>query len=44
MRDNLEVLYTQFEKMIEEILDNLFEENESYEKERGRSVVEKEKL
>ena len=44
MRGNLEVLYRQFEKMIEEILDNLFEEKESYEKERGRSALEKDKF
>ena len=42
MRGNLEVLYRQFEKIIEDILDNLFEE--SYEKERGRSALEKDKL
>ena len=43
MRGNLEVLYRQFDKMIEDILDNLFEE-ESYEKDRGRSALEKDKL
>ena len=44
MRGNLEVIYRQFEKMIEDILDNLFEEKESYEKDRGRSTLEKYEL
>ena len=44
MRGNLEVIYRQFEKMIEDILDYLFEENESHEKERRRSALEKDKL
>ena len=43
MRGNIEVLYIQFQKMIEDIVDNLFEE-ESYEKERGKSALEKNKL
>ena len=43
VRGNLEVLYRKFEKVIEDILDNLFEE-ESYEKERGRSALEQDKL
>ena len=44
MRGNIEVLYRQFEKMIEDILDYLFEEKESYVKKGGRSALEKNKL
>ena len=43
MRGNLEVIYIQFEKMIKEILDSIWGE-ESYEKERGRSALEKDKF
>ena len=44
MRGNMKVIYRQFQKMIEDILDNLFEEKESYDKERGRNALEKDKL
>ena len=42
--ESLEFTFRQFEKMIEDILDYLFEEKESYVKKGGRSALEKNKL